>query len=728
MNKPNRPKLTPAVEPLEARQLLTGPPSAVISYSVDGTGNNVTNPTWGSTNVDLTRIGPASYANGISTPAGADRPSARVISNAISDQGTYSAIDANNLSAMAYAWGQFIDHDLDLTVSGAANESFPIAVPAGDPSFDAASTGTRTIPLTRSAYDPATGTTTPRQQVNSITAWLDGSMVYGSNAATAAALRTFTGGLLKTGAGNLLPTNNAATFPGGTLPMGNDAHLVPDNQLFAAGDVRANENIELTSIQTLFVREHNFWAAKYAADDLKATDEQVFQKARSMAIAEIQSITYNEWLPALLGPGAIQPYIGYKAGVNPAITNEFSTAAFRFGHSMLNNDIEFLGNDGLPVAPAVSLSSAFSNPNQVRAVGIDPLLKYLSSDPSSEIDTRIVDSVRNLLFGPPGSGGLDLASLNIQRGRDHGLADYNTTRASLGLPRFTSFAQITSDPAIQAALKATYGSVDKIDLWIGGLVESHVAGGNVGPAFRAIIADQFTRIRDGDRLWFEKQFSGRTLQKLESTTLGDIIRRDTSLTTVQNDPFHYRVGVSGHVFAQPARPGGPPGPGLPGRTVQLIDATSGAVVATQTTDARGAYAFSVSDGLSLGRFQVRLVGVGMGSPATTTPVIALTRGDQMVDRVDIIAPRPGGNPRGNEMASVAPPPDANTPHHAADRASAAVPSGPRRAFRRSAVQSGPSQAAPARNGLMIQSAMTNQVHDAASLAAVPTSPDAATTA
>src|SRR6185369_6459844 len=124
-----------------------------------------------------------------------------------------------------------------------------------------------------------------------------------------AKLRTHVGGRLKTSPGadgvtgtkdDMLPFNNSATFPTGTLPMANDAHLVPNSQLFAAGDVRANENIELTSLHTLFVREHNRIAGLIASANPRLSDEQVYQQARSWVIAEMQSITYNQWLPALL--------------------------------------------------------------------------------------------------------------------------------------------------------------------------------------------------------------------------------------------------------------------------------------------------------------------------------------------------------------------------------------------------------------------------------------------
>src|SRR5205085_10194928 len=183
-------------------------------------------------------------------------------------------------------------------------QPFNIAVPTGDPSFDPTGTGTQVIGLNRSVSDPATGTGAgnPLQQVNTVTAWLDGSQIYGSDAATADKLRTHVGGKLKTSPGadgvtgtkdDMLPLNNSATFPTGTLPMANDAHLVPSSQLFAAGDVRANENVELTSLQTLFVREHNRIADAISRANPRLSDEKIYQTARAQVIAEIQSITYN---------------------------------------------------------------------------------------------------------------------------------------------------------------------------------------------------------------------------------------------------------------------------------------------------------------------------------------------------------------------------------------------------------------------------------------------------
>src|SRR5262249_20645925 len=232
-------------------------------------------------------------------PSGGTRPGARAISNTVADQGTADIISDRLLSAMIYAWGQLIDHDMDLTSTG--SERFDIPIPRCDPFFHPRCTGTQVMPFTRSLAVPGTGTSTtnPRQQPNEITAFLDGSMVYGSNPTVAAALRTFSGGRLKTnevaGLGTFLPLNNTTFFTSAQLAalnMANDAHPFPNSEMIAAGDVRANENIELTSLHTLFVREHNRIADAIRADNPFLSDEVIYQLARQQVGAEIQVITY----------------------------------------------------------------------------------------------------------------------------------------------------------------------------------------------------------------------------------------------------------------------------------------------------------------------------------------------------------------------------------------------------------------------------------------------------
>ena len=403
-----------------------------------------------------------------------------------------------------------------LALDGKGNFNTEIELPAGNAEINLRAT-----------------TSNPRQQVTKISTFIDASMIYGSDVTRANALRTFTGGLLKTSAGNLPPLNTAG------LENANDAHIFPDSSMFLAGDVRANENLELTSLHTLFIREHNQLASAIAVANPKLTDEQIYQRARRLVMAEVQAITYQEFLPAMLGAKALRPYQGYRPDVNPGLATEFSTAGFRVGHTLINDDIQFLDNEGVEARAGLPLAFAFFNPGPLKESGPDGLLKYLATDNTQEVDPQLVEGLRNFLFGPPGAGGLDLASLNIQRGRDHGLPDYNTVRVAFGLARVTSMAQVTSNVVLQAQLLSLYGSVDSMDLWVAGLAEDHVAGSSVGPTFQKIIAHQFERTRDGDANWYERSFSGRQLAALRATKLSDIIRRNTSLTKIQDNVFFF---------------------------------------------------------------------------------------------------------------------------------------------------------------------------------------------
>jgi hypothetical protein len=111
---------------------------------------------------------------------------------------------------------------------------------------------------------------------------------------------------------------------------------------------------------------------------------------------------------------------------------------------------------------------------------VDHVLMGFSKSQSQEIDAKVVDDVRNFMFLGPDGVGIDLAALNIQRGRDHGLPDYNTVRASYVLAPVHRFADITSDTALQATLQLLYGTVDNIDVWVGSLAEDHLPGASVG--------------------------------------------------------------------------------------------------------------------------------------------------------------------------------------------------------------------------------------------------------
>ena len=502
---------------------------------IDGRGNQPLQPDFGAAGTALRRLVAPAYADGIAAPAGSGIASAREISNAICKQRTApaNAVDASN---MLWLWGQFLDHDIDLTGGAEPAESFDIAVPMGDVSFDPAGTGSETIPFSRSLFDVATGTSTsnPRQQVNEITAFIDGSSVYGSDAVRAAALRTNDGtGRLRTSAGDLLPFNDA-DLPNATMGGA-------PGDWFLAGDIRCNEQLGLTAIHTVFVREHNRRVATLTELNPHLDGDELYEAARAWVGALMQHITVSEFLPALLGPAPMPAYAGYDPSVRPDISNAFSTACYRFGHSLVPATLPRVGADGQTIgAGDLALRDAFFQPQRlITEGGIDPVLRGLATSSAEDLDVQIVDDLRDFLFGAPGAGGLDLASLNIQRGRDHGLPRYNVLRTSQGLATHASFADITSDTAVQANLAAVYPSAAHVDAWVGALAEDKLAGALVGELLHHVLAEQFRRLRDGDRFWYERTFHGAALAEVRATRLSDVLRRNTGLgNEIPDDVFH----------------------------------------------------------------------------------------------------------------------------------------------------------------------------------------------
>jgi heme peroxidase/hemolysin type calcium-binding protein len=495
-------------------------PEATVNFrAIDGANNNLGNQSFNATNTDFARIGEANFADGISSLV--DGPNPRTISNVVVGEGDAAVPNQEGLSGFMYAWGQFIDHDLDLARSDGTTH-IDVQIPAGDPNFPDGSS----ISITRAVIDPATGqgTSHPATAMNSITGWLDASMVYGSDAQTAASLR--------------LPDGHLKSSAGGNLPIVDGA--------FLAGDVRVAENPSLTALQTLFLREHNYQVDLLHEQHPGWTGDQLYNQAKAIVNAEIAHITYSEFLPHLIGPDALSAYQGYDPSVDPRITLEFAGAAFRFGHSIVSAETDRIDNFGAGTGPALELKDTFFMTPEAFASdgGADGFLRHLASDASQAMDSRIVDDLRNFLFDSPVS--MDLAAINIERGRDLGLPTLNETREALGLTAYSDFAQITNDQATVAALEKAFGSVDKIDLWTGGLSESHAEGAMVGQTFQEIIARQFENLRDGDRFWYQRQgFDAGTLSNIEHTTLSDIIERDTDTKVMQDDAFVFTSRHSG---------------------------------------------------------------------------------------------------------------------------------------------------------------------------------------
>ncbi|MFZ4408230.1 MAG: peroxidase family protein [Paracraurococcus sp.] len=502
--------------------------------SIDGTGNSLADPLANATGTAFIRLAEPVYAD--AERGLVEGPNPRVISNVVVGEGDADIPNPQGLSGMMYAWGQFIDHDLNLTADGGTGAPIFITIPEDDPTFP----GGGFIPMTRAAAD-ADG-----QPINALTGWLDASMVYGSSAAVAARLRAADGRML-TSAGDNLPVGpvdpSGENDPGAAQP----GHL--------AGDGRADENPSLTALQTLFVREHNVQVDRLQAADPCLDGETLYQMARAIVTAEIANITYSEFLPHLLGEFAPGPWQGYDPAVDPRMAVEFAGAAYRFGHSTVSPETEKLDEFGESAGTSELRDAFFQSPELFAADGgAGGMLRHLAADLAQAMDARLVPDLRNFLFDPP--VGIDLAAINIQRGRDLGLPHLNEMRAALHLAPYHDFAGITEDAGTVAALREAFGSVDLVDLWTGGLSETVLPGAFVGETFAVIIADQFTRLRDGDRLWWENQgFDAATEQAIRDTTLSDLILRNTDTRVLQQDVFtFYERRIEGTEPTEPDLP------------------------------------------------------------------------------------------------------------------------------------------------------------------------------
>ncbi len=519
------------------------PTSAQIYRSYDGSNNNESYPTYGAVDAEMPRISEADYADGISIPKldmTHNRPNPRVISNRLFSQ---PATISNGLSLSDFTWafGQFIDHDISLVENDPNENLSNIEIPDNDLFFTPGST----MHMARSIAAEGTGTdiNNPRQHANQITSFIDASAVYGSDETRANWLRTFEGGKLKTSPGDLLPWNTITGNQNDQID--NDAPFMADDtrsltRYFVAGDIRANENPLLLSFHVLFLREHNRLCDELAVDHPAWTDERIYQRARKLVGAFIQEIVFNEWLPSM---GVELPsYTGYKSDVVPTISNEFSAAAFRLGHTLINSNIIRMNNDGTDILGGnISLKDAFFNPFVViLSGGVDPFFKGMATQVQQEMDCKVVDDVRNFLFGAPGQGGLDLAAININRGRERGIPSFNQIRQGLGLPPVNSFYTLTHDQEVADIMQEVYGSIDNLDAWVGMVSEQHVGSDALfGELMMTILEEQFQVLRDGDRYYYEvdEELTAEEKEWVSNINMREIIMRNTSIDLMQDEVF-----------------------------------------------------------------------------------------------------------------------------------------------------------------------------------------------
>lgn len=326
--------------------------------------NNKNHPRhFGAALIPYRRMVNPDYADGISLPRGILKngtsllPPARQVSLNI-----YRACyeTDSNFTVMLAVFGQFLDHDITATslTSSLEGESidccappsnsthpecFPVKILPDDPYYS--KYNLTCMNFVRSAPAP-TGHFGPRQQLNQATSFIDGSVVYGNSNLRQHHLRTMNNGLMRM----YITNDSRELLPISTNPddgCNRVAMVKQGKYCFESGDDRANENLLLTSMHLLWSRQHNYLARGLQQENPGWDDETIFQEARRIVGAQMAHITYNEFLPILLGREwaerkGLTPQVynldapdTYDRSVNPSIANCFAAAAFRFAHTLL---------------------------------------------------------------------------------------------------------------------------------------------------------------------------------------------------------------------------------------------------------------------------------------------------------------------------------------------------------------------------------------------------------
>ncbi|KAF9823688.1 hypothetical protein SFRURICE_013169 [Spodoptera frugiperda] len=434
--------------------------------SIGGECNNPTSSTWGAVLTGYERLLPPDYSDGTwairTSTSGAPLPSARTVSSALVLEGSHPH-PTHNLMFMQF--GQFIAHDISAGVIFTADngtaisccmndgEDFlppelthfacaPIAIDADDQFYG--QFRRKCINFVRTQVAPAHDCSVGyAKQMNGATHYPDLSHLYGSTEEKLSSLRD-AGGLLK------VFNDYGRDLP----PLTERKECLSAKEgaaCFESGDNHGNQIISLTVLHTIFTREHNRVARALSALNPTWDEDRVFWETRRILQAEFQHMIYNEWLPLLLGPQtiktfALSPSEGYSSSydpqANPSISAEFSTAAMRFGHSVVDGRITIPSPNMGGIYETISIQELMFQPTRMRLRHfLDRLLIGLSTQPMQIVDPYVTEGLSRYMFHGGNPYGVDLAAINIQRGRDHGVQSYNQYRKLIGLDTFTDFQQ-----------------------------------------------------------------------------------------------------------------------------------------------------------------------------------------------------------------------------------------------------------------------------------------------
>ncbi len=493
--------------------------ASFATYKHDGTGNNVVNPNWGSVDSALVSEFGSHYPGDASgdSVSYAGRPSCCFLEPLFT--AAFDTAGMQGLNQAQVIFGQFLSsHDAALTPG---NDSEPI------PNEACLSGHKRAIHHN----------TNPRTHPNKVTSFLELTVVYGETNAKALALRSLVRGELRHSANsNFLPKRCADLgvdiFTGGGDP----------NDVFCAGDVRVNENLYLLVIHTLFMREHNRLAGRVYAEHPSWTDEQIYQKARAINIAQYQHIAYYEWLPNVVGhsffeASPLSAYQGYNPTTNPGYFSDSSQSIFRMSHTQIVNRILRQDEYGVIFNEESLITTAFQ-PGRLEAYGIEEWISGMANTFASQVGPSFPSELNT--HPNPVLPDLHLMAIDCFRGRDFGLIDFNGLRQALGLPAVTSMSQISKASLNQYILNQ-YNSVNNIDEFVGLILEDHAIDSPIGPTLQRAMERQMLKTREGDRFWFENpnytELTGAEKQQVHRISMAKIILRNSKLHCIQEEFF-----------------------------------------------------------------------------------------------------------------------------------------------------------------------------------------------
>ncbi|XP_041371604.1 dual oxidase 2-like [Gigantopelta aegis] len=539
----------------------------------DGYYNNLIHPDWGAIDGQLLRKSPTNYSDGVYEPASPERPNPLDISDVAHKGGSGLKSLRNRTALLVFFGQQVVEEIMDSQRPGCPREFFNIPIPKGHVRYDPEGEGGKELPLLRTRFDARTGYSpnNPRQQLNEITPFLDGGLMYGTAKAWTDTLREFKGGRLLAEdltkpLSDSIPVRNDIRLPMPNPPSPKDHVLRPVTRFYRIGNPRGNENPFLLAFGVMWFRWHNYLCERLSATNPDWSDERLFNEARKLVIAQHQKIVMYDWLPAWLQRKEnsdlfpIPAYKGYNPHVHPGVSQEMQTAALRYGHTLvvsvvITRKLESgqcsrttmpirVGGGHQATLEGIRLCQSYWKSQEAisEGPGLDALYLGMAHTLAEKEDHIIVDDLRGDLFGPLEFSRRDLGAINIQRGRDHGIPGYNAVRKAYGLDPIYSWNDINNISAYDTTLTDIFKQLqkmynndsvpDNLDLFTGGLLETTPDG--PGDLFRNIMLEQFERIRDGDRFWFENRenglFTDEDLQFIQDTDLGDIISLTTGIT------------------------------------------------------------------------------------------------------------------------------------------------------------------------------------------------------